>query len=80
MIPPNAEKVSEQDFRGRWRDDKGRILDITDQDEDTDLWRGFFLEDLKREHQQFYTKYFGVNAVDGSRLMERKRGEESGWD
>ena len=78
MIPPNVEKVSEMDFRGIWRDDQGRIIKIWAQEEDGS-WKGEFSHDPKAGIQT-YTKYLGVNTKDGSRLMERKRGEEKGWE
>lgn len=80
MIPPQAEKVKEMDFRGIWRDDKDRLVKIVKQREDG-IWLGFLINPkLGEEVPQAYTKYLGVNTKDGTRLMERKRGEEKGWD
>lgn len=77
---PNAERVQELDFRGLWRDDQGRLVKIVNQREDG-VWLGFLMNPKPEEEiPQAYTKYLGVNIVDGTRLMERKRGEEKGWD
>lgn len=77
MIPPQAERVHEMDFRGIWRDDQGRIVEIVRQLDDGS-WLGHFRDNMIPA--QVYTKYLAVNTKDGTRLIERKRGEEKGWE
>lgn len=76
-----GEKVEELDFRGVWRDDKDRIVVILGQYQ-TGTWYGYFkgIDPIPGIPPIEYTRYLGVNIVDGIRLMERKRGEEWGWD
>lgn len=77
-----GERVQEMDFVGIWRDNLGRIIIITKQLESGN-WRGIRKNPdplVVEPEVHEYTKFLGVNIKDGSRLMERKRGEEAGWD
>lgn len=64
-------------WTGVWKDDKGRFVRCYGE-ETEGITTGYFLDRAAQDSEtQFYRD--GTNEVDGSQLMERKRGEEKGW-
>ncbi len=69
-------KVSQ--WKGIWKDNKGRFVEIEHWETPEGLSKGFVLgveiTSAAREHYRD-----GNNVVDGSKLMIRKIGAEAGW-
>lgn len=72
--PMRAPTISK--WKGVWKDDKGRFVEIEHWETPEGLSIGFIMgtETTAREHYKD-----GNNVLDESKLMERKRGEEKGW-
>ena len=65
-------------WQGMWKDDKGRFVLIDAYETPEGLAKGFFIpfSDDNGEKQMYRD---GNHTFDGSKLMEKKRGEEIGW-
>ena len=61
---------------GIWKDDKDRFVVIERYETPEGLSIGHFFNEYKSETQLYRD---GNHTLDGSKLMERKRGEEKGW-
>ena len=61
-------------WKGIWKDDRNRFIEIEPHETPEGLAIGHFMgvgpPELYRD---------GNHVFDGSKLMEKKRGEESGW-
>lgn len=64
-------------WKGIWRDDKERYVKIDYDETPEGLAQGFFLPMDDLSQLQHYRD--GNHTLDGSKLMERKRGDEKGW-
>lgn len=71
-------------WKGLWKDDKGRFVEIEHWETPEGLSYGFFIGAEYKSgdspysfEKQNYRE--GNNVLDGSKLMEKKRGEEAGW-
>lgn len=64
-------------WEGIWKDDKGRYVKIDWQETPEGLAQGFFLPMSDLSQLEYYRD--GNHTMDGSKLMERKRGDEKGW-
>jgi hypothetical protein len=63
-------------WKGIWKDDRGRFIHIDWLETPEGLAKGYIIGDKSEE---LYHYREGTNVLDGSKLMERKRGEEKGW-
>jgi len=66
----------ESQWKGIWRDDRGRFVEIEPFETPEGLIQGHFLR-IERIGKELYRD--GNHTLDGSKLMERKRGDEAGW-
>jgi len=69
--------MREQQFskwHGKWKDDRNRFIAIEPFETPEGLATGYF---MGVGDPQLYRD--GNHVLDGSKLMERKRGEEAGW-
>lgn len=67
-------------WKGIWRDDKGRFVEIYWEETPVGLAVGWFISPLGHVHpteKEYYRD--GDHTLDGSKLIERKRGDEKGW-
>lgn len=64
-------------WEGTWKDDRGRYMRIQWNETPEGLARGFFIQGSGDLDVQLYKD--GNHTLDGSKLMERKRGDEKGW-
>lgn len=69
-------------WKGIWKDDKGRFVHIEPFETPENLAIGFFIIPIGAGFgvgvsREFYRD--GNHTLDGSKLMERKIGEEKGW-
>ena len=63
-------------WKGIWRDDKGRFLEIESYETPEGLAVGYYIGSVGIHRLLFRD---GTEVLDGSKLMEKKRGEEKGW-
>jgi hypothetical protein len=76
MTPQEKRAPTISKWKGIWKDDKDRFVEIEHWETPEGLSVGCIMgiENPPREHYKE-----GNNVLDGSKLMERKRGEEKGW-
>jgi len=72
---PKIPRISK--WKGIWKDDRGRFIEIEHWETPEGLSIGEFIPRHEVSEQFHYRE--GNQVLDGSKLMERKRGEEKGW-